>query len=136
MQWDDGPQAGFTGGEPWLPVADDAATTNVARQRDDQRSLLSLYRRLLALRRGEPALAVGPFSPLRAGGDLLAWVRKDGDRRFLVVLNLGHEPASFTPPVLALDGEVVLSTHLDRVGERLEGTVELRGDEGVIVLLR
>ncbi|HEV8629495.1 MAG TPA: alpha-amylase family glycosyl hydrolase [Thermoanaerobaculia bacterium] len=135
MQWGGGPHAGFTKGEPWLPVAADAATVNVERQRDDRRSLLTLYRRLLALRRAEPALAVGPFAPLRAPGDLLAWVRKEGDRRFLVVLNLGHEPATFTPPVLALDGDLVLSTHLDRDGERVLRTVELRGDEGVIVRL-
>src|SRR4029079_16664315 len=98
MQWDASDRGGFTTGEAWLPLADDAARVNVAAQRDDPRSLLTLYRRLLALRRTEPALATGPFSPLRAPGDLLAWVRKDGDRRFLVVLNLGSEPATYAPP--------------------------------------
>jgi alpha-glucosidase len=97
--------------------------------------MLTLYRKLLALRRGEPALAVGPFAPLRAAGDLLAWVRKDGDRRFLVVLNLGPEPACYVPPVLDLAGEVALSTHLDREGELVRRAVELRGDEGVVVRL-
>ncbi|HET9766727.1 MAG TPA: alpha-amylase family glycosyl hydrolase, partial [Thermoanaerobaculia bacterium] len=145
MQWDDGPAAGFIGGaasaadgagvEPWLPIAPDAASVNVAAQRDDPGSLLTLYRRLLALRRAEPALAVGPFAPLRAPGDLLAWVRKDGDRRFLVVLNLGSEPASYAPPVLDVTGEVALSTHLDREGEAVRRTVELRGDEGLVLRL-
>ncbi len=133
MQWDDGPGAGFTGGEPWLPVASDAAAVNVAAQRDDPRSPLTLYRRLLALRRAEPALAVGPFAPLRAGGDLLAWVRKDGDRRFLVALNLGSEPATYAPPLLQLAGVVALSTHLDRAGERVHRSLELRADEGVVL---
>ncbi|HXT21598.1 MAG TPA: alpha-amylase family glycosyl hydrolase, partial [Thermoanaerobaculia bacterium] len=159
MQWDGGAGAGFTTGEPWLPVADDAGAVNpdaepeagtsvgrpgpdprprpinVAAQRDDPRSLLTLYRRLLAIRRAEPALAVGPFSPLRAPGDLLAWVRKDGDRRFLVVLNLGGEAASYAPAVLDLSGEVVLSTHLDREGERVRRAVELRADEGLLIRL-
>jgi alpha-glucosidase len=107
----------------------------VAAQRDDPRSLLTLYRRLLAIRRAEPALAVGPFSPLRTSGDLLAWVRKDGDRRFLVVLNLGAETASYAPPVLDVTGEVVLSTHLDRDGEPVRRTLELRGDVGLLVRL-
>lgn len=135
MQWDGSPAAGFTTGEPWLPLAADATTANVAAQREDPRSMLNLHRRLLQLRRAEPALSVGPISPLRTTGDLLAWVRKDGDRRFLVVLNLGGTPAAYTPPVLDVRGEVAISTHLDRDGERVQRTVELRGDEGVVVRL-
>jgi alpha-glucosidase len=135
MQWDATPHAGFTAGEPWLPLAADALAGNVAAQRDDPRSMLTLHRRLLALRRSEPALAVGPIAPLRTTGDLLAWVRKHGDRRFLVALNLGASPAAYTPPVLDVRGELALSTHLDRDGERVERTVELRGDEGVVVRL-
>ena len=108
---------------------------NVDAQRDDPRSLLTLYRRLLALRRAEPALAVGPFAALRAPGDLLAWVRKDADRRYLVVLNLGSEPATYAPPVLDISGEIVLSTHLDREGELVRRGLELRGDEGLLVRL-
>src|SRR6185503_14487766 len=50
MQWDGSGGAGFTTGEPWLPLADDVAAVNVEMQRDDTRSLLALYRRLLALR--------------------------------------------------------------------------------------
>lgn len=135
MQWDASPGAGFTTGEPWLPLAPDAAAVNVAAQRDDPRSMLTLHRRLLALRRAEPALAVGAFSPLRATGNVLAWVRKDADRRFLVVLNLGSSAAAYTPPVLDVRGEVAVSTHLDREGEPVRRTVELRGDEGVVVRL-
>jgi alpha-glucosidase len=135
MQWSAARHAGFTSGEPWLPLAADAAAVNVEAQRADPRSLLTLHRRLLALRRAEPALQHGPFAPLRAGGGLLAWVRKHGDRRFLVVLNLGHQPAQYAPPVLDVDGTMALSTHLDRDGERVLRTVELRADEGVVVRL-
>ncbi|HET7685646.1 MAG TPA: alpha-amylase family glycosyl hydrolase, partial [Candidatus Limnocylindria bacterium] len=59
MQWDASPHAGFTdaGATPWLPVAPDFERVNVAVQAADPRSLLSLTRRLIALRRGHPALA-------------------------------------------------------------------------------
>ena len=50
MQWDASPNGGFTTGQPWLPLVDPAAR-NVAAQRDDPDSLLSLYRDLLAWRR-------------------------------------------------------------------------------------
>src|SRR5688500_7530759 len=61
MQWDDGPNAGFAppGATPWLPLAEDYRTVNVARQREDPKSLLTLYRRLIQLRRAEAALSVG-----------------------------------------------------------------------------
>ena len=135
MQWEGRPGGGFTTGEPWLPLAADAGEVHVAAQRDDPRSLLALYRRLLALRRAEPALSVGAFASLRSPGDLLAWVRKEGDRRLLVVLNLGPEPAAFTPTILDLQGRVALSTALDREGDPVRRSVELRGDEGVVVRL-
>ena len=54
MQWDASPNGGFTTGRPWLaPV--DPATCNVAAQREDPDSLLSLYRDLLAWRRNTVA---------------------------------------------------------------------------------
>ena len=130
MQWDAGPNAGFTTGVPWLPVADDHRTNNVATQRDDPRSMLTLHRRLLALRRAEPALAIGSFAPVEDTGGVLAYHREHGNKRFLVALNLGPEPRR-----LRLDGggRVALSTHLDRKGEEPGGVLELCGDEGVIL---
>ena len=67
MQWSDGMAAGFTTGAPWLPIADDFSMNNVAVLRDDPRSILTLYHRLIGLRRAEPALSVGAYSALPAG---------------------------------------------------------------------
>lgn len=50
MQWDPTPNGGFTAGTPWLPLVD-PAECNVADQREDPDSLLSLYRDLLGWRR-------------------------------------------------------------------------------------
>ena len=133
MQWDASATAGFTTGTPWLPVGASVREVNVAAQRDDPRSTLTLHRRLIALRRAEPALAVGGYAPLRAEGDLIAYVRKGGGRSLLVVLNLGSRAAALEVPAPALRGRLRLSTHLDRDGERVEGAVPLRGDEGVVV---
>jgi len=51
MQWDGGPNAGFSSGQPWLPVNSDYRSRNVALQEADSTSLLSWYKALLALRR-------------------------------------------------------------------------------------
>jgi alpha-glucosidase len=71
MPWT--PDGGFTTGAPWLPYGDD--TPSVAEQERDPGSLLALYRRLLALRAAEPALATGPLELTRAADGVLAYTR-------------------------------------------------------------
>ncbi|WP_207476622.1 alpha-amylase family glycosyl hydrolase [Arenibaculum pallidiluteum] len=131
MQWEGGKGAGFTAGDPWLPIAEDADWVNVAAQREDPRSLLSFYRELIALRRREPALAIGDFRLMSAGGDVLAFEREHGGRRFAVALNLGRMPHQIAVPL----GRIALSTALDRQGEAVRNEVRLRGDEGVVIAL-
>ncbi|HEY3360170.1 MAG TPA: alpha-amylase family glycosyl hydrolase [Polyangia bacterium] len=130
MQWDQGPGAGFTTGTPWLPLAQDADRVNVVTLREDPRSLLTLHRRLLALRRAEPALSVGDYTPRDSHGDVFAFARAAAGRRLTVTLNLGHEPHEAVLPA----GRVLLSTHLDREGDAVGGVVQLRPDEGIIAL--
>jgi alpha-glucosidase len=139
MQWDAGAGAGFTTGEPWLPLADDHRERNVEAQRGDPRSILRLVRDLIALRRQEPALSLGDFVPADAEGHLLAYLRTHGERRFLVVLNLGDDAAALGPRGMPdgtePHGEVAISTGRDRDGETVRGAVEVRGAEGVVVAL-
>jgi alpha-glucosidase len=132
MQWSAAPNAGFTSGTPWLPVAADYRETNVEAQRRDPASMLALHRRLLALRRAEPALSLGACAPVDAAGDVLAYVREHEGSCFLIALNLGPAPASLAWDG---DGEVVLSTHIDQASSPIRGRVDLRGDEGVVVRL-
>jgi alpha-glucosidase len=131
MPWDASPNAGFTEGAPWLPLGSDWRTVNVAAQESDPRSMLSLYRALISLRRAEPALSVGAYAPVRAEEDVLAYERR-ANRRFLVALNLGGRPQELRG---VPTGTVRLSTHLDRAGEPVEATLRLRPDEGIVVAL-
>ena len=111
MQWDATPNGGFTGGRPWLPLID-PATRNVEAQRDDDPSLLALYRRLIAARRSVPALRHGThrsFFGVAAG--VLAWIRELDGERVLVLLNTGSEArACALERVDAEAGEVVVAT--------------------------
>lgn len=135
MQWDATENAGFTRGTPWLPLPVDYGERNVAAQRDDPDSMLSLHRRLLELRRREPALSVGGYAPVVATEQIMAYLREHDGRTLLVALNLGHEPGYLTPQKWEPRGTVLLGTHRNREGTTIEGRIELRGDEGVVVLL-
>jgi alpha-glucosidase len=135
MQWDGTPQGGFTVGDPWLPISDDFAVVNVQSEGDDAASMLSLYRRLLQLRRSYPALSVGEYEAVAATRDLLAYLRRAQGERILVALNLGSEPYSLSIDSLGPMGQILLSTHMDRSHERVVSSIGLRPDEGVIVSL-
>ena len=132
MQWNSSLNAGFTSGVPWLSLAQDANIVNVADERADPTSMLSLYHRLIDLRRSIPALAVGSLRIVFANGDVLAYIREQGGARFLIALNLG---AAGQEMILAEAGRLVLSTHLDRSNEEVGGKLGLRADEGVVLQL-
>lgn len=135
MQWDDGLQAGFTTGVPWLPIADDYCVVNVAAERDDPLALLTLYRRLIALRREFAALAVGSYREVVVTDAVLGFVRAADGCRVLVVLNLSHAPQTVVLSEDVARGQVLLSTHLDDVAMSVAGVVSLRADEGLVVAL-
>jgi alpha-glucosidase len=135
MQWNANAAAGFTSGRPWLPIAADFTRVNVAAEQSQPDSILSLYRRLIGLRRSEPALAVGDFEPLPAEEDLIAYVRKSGERRILTVLNLGSDMRNFDLAQLKRSGRLLLSTYLDGEPGPLLGRISLRPDEGAIIEL-
>ncbi|MFG1204444.1 alpha-amylase family glycosyl hydrolase [Xanthobacter aminoxidans] len=135
MQWDDGPFAGFSTVEPWLPLADDFTEVNVKLERGEAASLLTLTRALLALRRAHPALSVGLWSPVAAVGDLVAYLRQGEGEGLLVALNLGGNPLSATLPEAVGGGRLLLSTFCDRAGEQVGDTIDLRPNEGIVVQL-
>ena len=126
MPWDASPGAGFTAGEPWLPLNPDHATRNVATQEADAGSMLSLHRKLLALRSAHPALALGDMELLEAQGDVLAYARRLDGARVVVTLNLGEGPVRWPGDVSGL--AVLASTSGPAT---LAGPSGPQGDQGV-----
>ncbi|WP_213771986.1 alpha-amylase family glycosyl hydrolase [Bradyrhizobium sp. dw_78] len=133
MQWDATPNAGFSTSAPWLPLAGDFTDENVVSLDRDARSILNLYRALIRLRKETPALVLGSYTPIAAHGDLLLYRRQHEGKALVIALNFGAEPVSVTSSSIGFDGELLLSTFLDRQGESIEGVLGLRGNEGVIV---
>ena len=129
MPWDGTASAGFTTGAPWLPLGDDYKTVNVAALGQDPRSILQLYRKLIGLRRGRPTLVNGKLQSVAAENGVLRFVRIGAHDRILVLLNMGMDVAQIT-----LDGGTVLaSTGLDREGETVSGTLDLKSGDGLAI---
>jgi alpha-glucosidase len=135
MQWNGGEHAGFTRGTSWLPIPADYQTVNVSLAQSQPTSILTLYHRLIEVRREVPALSVGKFTPLPGDDDLMAYLRSTDKRRLLVVLNLSAKPKCFSMSGLQCRGSLLLSTYLDRSQQMLHDKIALRPDEGVIIEL-
>jgi alpha-glucosidase len=135
MQWDASVNAGFSKATPWLAVADDYLDVNVAVESANPESLLTLYKKLIALRRAEPALAVGEIALLPADGNLIAYLRKTAGRRLLIILNLGPQRNVFNLSELCSDAKLLLSTISSRPENRFSREIEITGAEGVITEL-
>jgi alpha-glucosidase len=133
MQWGATAYAGFSTAVPWLPLPDDFVHENVTNLEADARSILSLYKALISLRRKLPQLQSGEYVPVAAQGDLLLYRRESEGSSVAIALNLGNQPLSIASEGEGLSGEVLLSTFLDREGEKVNGLVDLRGNEGVII---
>jgi oligo-1,6-glucosidase len=115
VQWDASPSAGFTTGTPWLPVNPDHVSWNAEAQRDDPRSVLAHYRRLIALRHSDDVVALGDFTMLLPEHEeVYAFRRSLGGAALLVVCNLGRTAyplASLLPE--AIGAELVLGNLAD-----------------------
>jgi alpha-glucosidase len=134
MPWtSDDPGGGFSSGRPWLPLGDENRSRSVAAQRDDPASMLSLYRRLIELRRREPALAIGSYRPVPADGSVLAYRRRHGERELLVALNLADRPAKLRLPPEVPGGRVLLAASGREYGPVVDGMLALDGDEALVL---
>jgi oligo-1,6-glucosidase len=111
MQWDSSPHAGFTTGTPWLPLNPNYREINAASQERDPDSVLSYYRRLIALRHDVPAVAEGDFTLLLPGDEQIwAFTRRLAGTTLLVVANFSSSPAGATIPREAIQGTWSWST--------------------------
>ena len=117
MPWDDSTQAGFTTGQPWLPVADAHRAQAVAVQDVDPASTLNATRNFLRWRKGLPALQFGDIAFLDAPEPILAFTRGIEAQRMLVVFNLSARPVHWSVPagmnMQAVEGHGLLSGRLD-----------------------
>ena len=165
MQWSSAPSAGFTTGEPWIPLACDApgcdqAKITVEAASVDDDSILAFYQRLVELRHDMPVIATGKIRFLDAGavpvisyvrfGDLPVGERYDARNAtdedmlasgsLLVMGNFSAHPAAVGECVRRLLGrggwEYLLSGYGDRDGAAGAEMLELRPYEGVVLIRR
>jgi maltose alpha-D-glucosyltransferase / alpha-amylase len=114
MQWNAGPNGGFSSAEAarlYLPAIDDPVygfgAVNVEAQQRHPASLLQWTRKLIAMRKAQPALGRGTLRFLRPGNrKILAYLREYAGESILCVANLAQAAQAVELDLAAFKGRV------------------------------
>ena len=131
MPWDSSPLAGFTTGQPWLPLGHDHASLNVVNLEQDPESILHFYRTLIALRKSHPVLVTGELLSIAAANNVLTYERYESGEKLRIILNFGDAPATIPSQV----SEILAATSPGCTSERPNKLIQLGAAAGVIVRL-
>ncbi len=115
MVWTDGPEGGFTGGTPWLPIKPAQLARNVAGQTGVAGTVLETYRALLGFRRSEAALITGDSRFFDVDEPVLAMLRGD---EILCLFNLGDAPVALK--VTGVNGMVGPRQHAELTADEVQ----------------
>ena len=116
MQWDETANAGFTSGKPWLKVNPNYKELNVKTELGDENSVLSYYKKLIALRKSEnykEVFTYGTFVPIFENEpDIFAYERRLDNQSVIVLANFGKEAKTLILNQIA-DRPVLLTNQPD-----------------------
>ena len=121
MPWEaDALNAGFSDGDPWLPVSPEHRALAASAQAVQHGSMLNHYRAMLTFRAAHPALAKGSIRFLDWGEDVLAFERDHGNETLVCAFNMSakakaldlsglrpFEDAPFAGPYKMQDGDML-----------------------------
>lgn len=99
MQWDEGANAGFTTGTPWLKVDERYPDINVRQALAQPDSIFHHYRKLIALRKSHAIFADGIYRRLDEGHpEVFAYARTGDHEALVVVSNFSSKEITFRLP--------------------------------------
>lgn len=126
MQWDETANAGFTTGTPWLGVNENYKKINAMSQINDENSVFSYYKQLIALRHQMDIMVYGVYQLLLPESkEIYAYTRALEKEKLLVVCNFTKENVKYTFEA-GFDGtqKVLISNYADAVSDK--GILTLR----------
>ena len=124
MHWNARRNAGFSAGEPWIPVNPNYASINAEAEEANADSVLHFYRRLIALRNGSRTLQYGDYRPLwTEHGQIFAYQRALDGETDTIICNMSGESADL--PEIPTGATVLsnVSEHTERTMAPYEALV-------------
>ena len=109
MQWrGDQAHAGFTAGQPWIPVNDNFTEINVAQNLAEKDSLFATYQQLIQYRRDHDIVVKGDFQLLYPDHPaVFAYKRQWQDDAFVVFANVSEEEQTVDVADVSLNDVII-----------------------------
>jgi trehalose-6-phosphate hydrolase len=138
VQWTVEPNAGFTSGTPWIPVAFNYPKINVESALKDKDSVFYHYQKLIQLRKEYDIITDGNYQPiLEDHPDIFAYIRNGMNEKLVVINNFYARESKFElPENMDFDSyscEILLSNYKD--SDLNVRNVKLRPYESVVYRL-
>ena len=120
MQWNDGENAGFTDGEPWIALNPNYREINAAAQMAEEDSIWKCYQKLIRLRKEYPVFAEGEFGMLLEDDEnIFAYTRTDACSQLLVICNFYGRTVEVDLEELESAGELLIGNYKDQKQRRV-----------------
>ena len=116
MQWNKEKYGGFSKEEPWIPMsAEFKKEITVEAQQNDKNSILTFYKKLVAMRKKYPVIAKGKIFFLETEMDMvLAYQRIFQEQQIVVFCNLGRKEQNIKIPKEQSSWEILLENYEGR----------------------
>ncbi|CUA71399.1 maltase MalT [Rhizoctonia solani] len=137
MQWDDSAHAGFTNGTPWMRVNDNYKHINAKSQIDDEHSIFSFWKTMIAVRKAYSLLVHGDFVLLAPEDEkIFMYTREHNGEKALVVMNFSRDEETVTlPESLGTVCKLIAGNVAHKKELKLEAKITLQPYEGQVWLL-
>ena len=110
FQWNSSANAGFTTGTPWIAVNPNYKMINAEEEEKDPNSCLNYFRKLVKLRKHNPALIYGKYELLdKNNPKVYAYTREGNGERFLILLNFSADKTQTRINIPLAGAKLVLS---------------------------
>lgn len=131
MQWDDGANAGFTTGTPWIMVNPNYTEINAKTEMEDPDSVFRYYQKIIGLRKKEKVMVYGTYQLLDPDNEkLYVYTRTLDNEKLLVICNLTEEEETYSVPEEFSKGEVLISSYHR---EKAEKEIMLKPYEALVL---
>ncbi len=133
MQWNQGENAGFTTGTPWINVNPNFVDINVESALKDPNSVFYYYKKLIQLRKENPVMIYGSFKDFSKGNKTIyAYTRELEGKTWLIVLNHSDYEQTFGIPDPLKNNEKTAILHNYKDTVSTNDLLKLRPHEAIV----
>lgn len=131
MQWNNGENAGFTSGTPWIEVIKNYKDINAESQIDDENSVFAYYKKLVKLRKDEDAISYGDFQSMAENHkEIFAYKRQYNGETIIVVNNFYGKEILWDTEIDLSGYKCILSNYND---SKVDRVLKLRPYESIVL---